>query len=97
MMASPNSLIKQLALVSCLVFTLSTFASPLPKLERRSPFIVYDPNGGEGLFSEDGSTRIVPEETVPKVDDDTHQKESLEIHPDMNELVEKYAPVFKLS
>jgi len=96
-MASPDSLIKQLAVISCLVFTLSTFASPLPKLERRSPFIVYDPNGGEGLFSDDGSTRIVPEESVPNVDNNTHREESLEVHPAMSELVKKYAPIFKLS
>jgi hypothetical protein len=89
-------LIKQLAVISCLVSTLSTFASPLPlpKIERRNPFTVYDPNGGEGLFSDsqDGTIRNIPE-----IDDDTHQKESIEVHTDMDELVKKYAPVFKLS
>ena len=97
MMASPDSITKQLALVSYLVFTLSTFASPLPDLERRNPFTVYDPNGGEGLFSEDGSTRIVPEESVADIDDNTHREDSVEIHPDMDELVKRYAPIFKLS
>ena len=92
---------KQLSVIPCVTFILTTFASPLPlpNLERRDLFTVYDPNGGDRLFSDDGATRTLSEaeENGLDVGDDTNVKENDEDHEDMVELVKRYAPVFKLS
>jgi len=92
---------QQLFVIPCVTFILSTFASPLPlpNLERRDLFTVYDPNGGDRLFSDDGATRTLSEAEEKGLDvvDDTNDKEDNEDHKDMVELVNRYAPVFKLS
>jgi hypothetical protein len=48
------------------------------------------------LFSDDGTTRTIPEDS-PGVVDDQLGTESIEDHKDMDELVKRYAPIFKLS
>jgi hypothetical protein len=96
------NLIKQLPLPT-LIFIFSTlslnftFASPVPvpHLERRVPFTLYDPNGGDRLFSDDGTTRTITEQNDTAVEDVEPVK--LEHHIDMVELVRRYAPIFKLS
>lgn len=79
-----------------------TFASPVPdldpKLERRDTFFtLYDPNGGDKLFSDDGTIRTISNESISALEDDSYTKDSIEEHKDMDELVRRYAPVFKLS
>ena len=43
-----------------------------------------------------GTTRTIPEDSSGVVDD-TEKKETVEDHKDMEELVKRYAPIFKLS
>jgi len=90
-----------LSIVPCLTLSLSfstlTLATPIGSLERRMPFTLYDPNGGDRLFSDDGRVRTITEQTDWSVDDIAYTAESVGDHSDMVELVHKYAPVFKLS
>ena len=63
------------------------------------PFSGINPDGGQGLHNEGGRTRREPGQPVfSSIDDDVYPTQRIEEERrDMVELLERYAPVFKLS
>jgi hypothetical protein len=98
-------LIKQLSVIYLALFLsiLHARSSPIVNFNdviiSHPPFSGINPDGGLGLDNEGGRTRREPGQPVfSSIDDDAYPTERVkEERSDMVELLDRYAPVFKLS